>query len=107
MNVLLTGEAFPATDPESLPVLGGVHVASFQTPVDVMIWLDADGVRGAHAYLGGIDFDEHLERHRKKLEFFGDAGYVATDLRRRLSDLKRFYALADADGEAVVKRVYA
>ncbi|MFD5793303.1 DUF1877 family protein [Streptomyces diastatochromogenes] len=107
MDVLLTGVRFPDPEPECLPVLGGVHVASFETPVDVMIWLDTDGVRAAHAYLEGIDFDERFERHRKRLEFYGDLGYLETDLRRRLSNLQRFYALADAAGEAVVKRVYA
>jgi hypothetical protein len=82
-------------------------VASFETPVDLMIWLDVDGVRGAHAYLGGIDFDEYFERHGKQLAFYGDIAFQATDLRPRLSNLQRFYALADAAGEAVVKRLYS
>jgi hypothetical protein len=30
MNVLLTGEDFPGTEPASLPVLGGTHVARFE-----------------------------------------------------------------------------
>jgi hypothetical protein len=106
MNVLLTGEAFP-DGIASLPVLGGVHVASFNSQVDIMTWLDADRVREAHAYLDGIDFDDCFERRRKQLVYFpDDVSYLSTELRRLLGDMQRFYALAAAAGEAVVKRVY-
>jgi hypothetical protein len=71
-----------------------------------MIWLDADGVRRAHAYLAGIGFDERFERWRKQLAYYGDALYLESDLRRRLGDMLRFYGLAAEAGEAVVKRVY-
>lgn len=108
VNVLLTGEEFPAAGPASLPVLGGVHVGSFSTPVDVMVWMEADGVHSAHEYLASIEFDELFDLHRKKLGAVGDAAAeIEHDLRRRLQDLQRFYGLADAGHQAVVKRVYS
>jgi hypothetical protein len=106
MNVLLTGEDFP-DGIASLPVLGGAHVASFGSPVDIMVWLDVDGVRSARTYLSGLDFDECFERRRKQLVYYpDDVSYLSTELRRLLGDMQRFYALAVAAGEAVVKRVY-
>ncbi|MEU6324370.1 DUF1877 family protein [Streptomyces sp. NPDC047009] len=105
MNVLLTGEAFPE-GPCSLPVLGGEHVATFDSRFDVMLWLGAEGVRSARAYVAEVDFDERFERNRKELRYYGDISYLATDLRRRLDAMQRFYSLAEDAGEAVVKRVY-
>lgn len=104
LNVLLTGEYYP-DGIDSLPVLSGVHVATFDSPIDMMIWLDADRVRNAHAYLGDIDFDDRLERHRDKLASYGIL-WLEPDLRRLLGDMQRFYGLAAAAGEAVAKRVF-
>ncbi|WP_369147900.1 DUF1877 family protein [Streptomyces sp. R44] len=108
VNLLLTGEEFPAAGPAALPVLGGVHVGSFATPVDMMVWLDADGVHIAHEYLASIEFDAMFDLHRKKLGAVGDAAAeIEDDLRRRLQNLQHFYGLADAGHQAVVKRVYS
>lgn len=101
INLLITGEVFPPIGPAALPVLGGAHVASFETPLDMMIWTDADSVRVAHEYLTGVEFEALLDLHRKRLGEFNEQ-----DLRRRLQNLQRFYGLAEASHQAVVKRMY-
>ncbi len=104
VNVLLTGEELPRLSPGALPVLGGDHIASMGSPIDVMLWLGNAEVAEALAFLESTDFQEALSAHQSDLghllQVRGEA-YLS-----RLEQLKRFYGLAAQEGQAVVKRVY-
>jgi hypothetical protein len=105
VNVVLTGEEYPRTGQQVLPVLGGNHIGSMGSPVDVLLWLDVAEVREAHEFLDGIDFRELIERRRRDL---GRALDGLTDIvAEHLEGLRRFYRLAAQTDQAVVKRLYA
>lgn len=107
VNVLLTGEDFPATGDECLPVLGGEHVATLGSPFDVLLVLRPDLVRSASAYLQGVDTGALLERNKGRLRVVGGAPDRLTDqLVGCVQAMRRFYLDASAAGHAVAKRMY-
>lgn len=107
VNVLLTGEDFPATGAECLPVLGGEHVASLGSPFDVLLVLKPELVRIASEFLQGLDTDALLEQNKGKLRVVGGApDWMVSQLVGHIGAMKNFYLDASAAGHAVAKRVY-
>ncbi|MGW4229845.1 DUF1877 family protein [Streptomyces sp. NPDC004980] len=107
VNVLLTGEDFPATGAECLPVLGGEHVATLGGPFDVLLVLKPELVRDAAEFLQGVDTDELLERNKGKLRVVGGApDWMVSQLVGHIDAMRTFYRDASAAGHAVTKRVF-
>ncbi|MDQ0844624.1 DUF1877 family protein [Streptomyces sp. V1I6] len=107
VNVLLTGEDFPATGSECLPVLGGEHVATLGSPFDVLLVLKPELVRIASEFLQGVDTNALLEQHKGKLRVVGGApDWMVSQLVGHIDAMKKFYLDASAAGQAVTKRVY-
>ncbi|MFC9242474.1 DUF1877 family protein [Streptomyces sp. NPDC057136] len=107
VNVLLTGEDFPATGPECLPVLGGEHAATLGSPFDVLLILKPELVRVASEFLQGVDTDALLEQNKGKMRVVGGApDWMVIQLVGHIDAMKKFYLDASAAGQAVTKRVY-
>ncbi|MFD3658943.1 DUF1877 family protein [Streptomyces sp. NPDC058620] len=107
VNVLLTGEDFPATGSECLPVLGGEQVATLGSPFDMLLVLKPELVRAASQYLQGVHTDALLEQNKGKLRVVGGApDWMVIELVGHIDTMKKFYLDASAAGQAVTKRVY-
>ncbi len=107
VNVLLTGEDFPATGAEFLPVLGGHHVATTGGPRNVLLVLPPDLVRTTAGFLAGADTDALLARNRSKPRVVGGApNWMVDQLVARVEAMRSFYREAASAGQAVTKRVY-
>jgi len=108
VNVLLTGEDFPATGIESLPVLGGEHIATPGEQPDVLLVLKPELVRMAADFLQGIDNDALVRQNKGRLRVVGGApDWMIDALVGHLEAMRKFYLEASASGSAVAKRVYS
>ncbi|MGI5402460.1 DUF1877 family protein [Streptomyces sp. CA-135486] len=108
VNVLLAGEDFPATGVESLPVLGGEHIATQGERVDVLLVLKPELVLAAADYLQGIDPEAQVRENKGKLRVVGGApDWMIDALVGKFEAMRKFYLEASASGSAVAKRVYS
>ncbi|MEE4495541.1 DUF1877 family protein [Streptomyces sp. BE230] len=107
VNVLLTGEDFPATGSKCLPVLGGEHVATLGSPFDVLLILPPALVRAASEYLHEVDVDTLVEQNSGRLRVVGGTpDWMVSQLVSHIAALKKFYLAASTAGDAVSKRMY-
>ncbi|MER6346003.1 hypothetical protein ACWC10_29605 [Streptomyces sp. NPDC001595] len=96
--------------PESLPVFGGAYLASVGAPQDAIIVLQPDEVSAAYDFLDGMDFAALLQRESDRAKRRFGAGipeWLMNGLLEKLERLRTFYGTAAAEGQCVVKRVYA
>ncbi|WP_037886910.1 DUF1877 family protein [Streptomyces viridochromogenes] len=92
-----------------VPVMGGTLLGHVDTPPDAIVLLPQDGVRAAADFLAEIDVPRLIEANREELTR-QNAGslpdWVIEGIIRDTENLKRFYGLAAAAGQVVVKRIY-
>ncbi|KUO21681.1 hypothetical protein AQJ91_07850 [Streptomyces dysideae] len=89
--------------------MGGILLGHVGTPPDAIVLLPQDGVRAAADFLAQIDVPRLIESNREELTWQNAGslpGWVIEGIIRGAENLKRFYGLAAAAGQVVVKRIY-
>jgi hypothetical protein len=109
-GALADGDQHPVSGPEALPVFGGAYLASVGAPQDAIIVLRPEEANSAYEFLDGMDFSALLQRESERAKSRFGAGipeWLMNDLLGKLDRLRTFYGTAAAEGQYVVKRVYA
>jgi hypothetical protein len=109
-GALANGDQHPVNGPESLPVFGGAYLGSVGQPQDAIIVLQPGEVASAFQFLDGMDFAALLQQESERAKSRFGAGipeWLLGNLLDNLQRLRTFYGAAAAEGQHVVKRVYA
>jgi hypothetical protein len=92
-----------------MPVMGGILLGYVGDHPEAILMLPQDGVREAAAFLQRVDIHAMIEANREELTRLNGGSLpdrVTEGVVEDAARLKRFYGLAAAAGQVVVKRIY-